>query len=543
MRAVSTTDEVSAGTPFNGFVTLLEGVAVHLASILNRWKLLFLVLFSAGYFIATCYRASRKLFWFDEIFTVYLSNLPDLRSLWKALTHGVDFNPPLLYIFTRISEGLLGHGRLGARFPEILGFWVFCLCLFRFVSFRTDALGGFIAMTVPLITPAYWYAYEARSYGIVLGFCGVALICWQAAGQRTEHRWWLLAGLGAALFCALSAHSYAVLLFVPFVIGELTRTLVLRRADWKLWLAILAPILAVLFSLPLLHQAKSILTGQFSASVTAIFRTYLFLFAPAAGVWAAILLLFCIDRVAGDDRHAPGQSAEPRMRETRHALNSLTACELAVVLAFLAIPFFSFLAARVNHAPVLPRYRLIAVAGLACLLGAASVKRALLGSTMLLMLSAQIALALCSFIQRNYITEPITSVSLSTSLKTYEEEYKGVGSNSHKQLPIVLLDDLEFAQSFYYAPPEIASRLTYLPLGDGNGDGYSRLINCRAARGRVSSLPDLLATSRTFLAYTPFRSNRVGGRFIDDGASVAVEKMSGDHPLYLVTYGSPHPSR
>jgi len=536
MRAVSTTDEVSAGTPFNGFVTLLDSAAVRLASILDRWKLLFLVLFSACYFIATCYRASRKLFWFDEIFTVYLSNLPDLKSLWRALTHGVDFNPPLLYIFTRISEGLLGQGHLGARFPEICGFWVFCLCMFRFVSFRTNALGGFIAMMVPLITPAYWYAYEARSYGIVLGFCGVALICWQAAGETPEHRWWLSAGLGAALFCALSTHSYALLLFAPFVIGEFTRTLLLRRADSKLWLAILAPILAVVLSLPLLREAKSILAGQLSPSVIGIVRTYQFLFAPAAVVWTAILVLFCIGWAAG-------QRAEPRIHKARHALNSLRAYELAIILAFLAMPFFAFLAARVAHGPLLYRYSLSAVAGLACLLGAASVKRALVGSAVLLVLSTQSALVLWSSMRGNFITEPVTSVSLSTSLKTFEEEYKSIGSNSHKQLPIVLLDDLEFAQAFYYAPPEIASRLTYLPLGDGNGDGYSRLISCCAARGKVSSLPDLLAASRTFLAYTPSRSNWVVGRFIDDGASVTVEKMSGDHALYLVTYGSQSPSR
>jgi hypothetical protein len=367
----------------------------------------------------------------------------------------------------------------------------------------------------------------------------VALICWQAAAERTEHRWWLLAGLGAALFCALLTHSYAVLLFVPFVIGEFTRTLVLRRVDWKLWLAILAPFLAVLFSLPLLHQAQTILTGQFPASLTAIIRTYLSLFAPAAVVWNAMVLLFCIDQAAGDDRRTPGQSAEPR-----HALNSLTAYELAAVLAFLAIPFFSFLAGRLTHAPVLPRYSLSAVAGIACLLGAASVKRTLVGSTMLLLLSAQIALDLWRFIHGDSIMEPTTSVSLSTSLKTYQQEkYKWIGANSHKQLPVALVDDLDFAQSFYYAPPEIASRLTYLPFGDGNGEAYLRLINCCAARGRVSSLPDLLATSRTFLADIPFRSNWVVESFIKDGASVAVQKISGDHALYLVTYGSQHPSR
>jgi hypothetical protein len=291
----------------------------------------------------------------------------------------------------------------------------------------------------------------------------------------------------------------------------------------------------------LLREAKSLLVGQFSASAIGIIKTYQFLFAPAAAVWSAILLLLCIDlcihRAADGDRHALGQSAESRL-----SLDSFTAHEFAIILAFFAMPFFAFLAARVAHGPVLYRYSLSAVAGVACLLGAASVKRALVGSAILLVLSTQSALVLWSFMRGNFTTEPVTSVSLSTSLKTFEEEYKWIGSNSHKQLPVVLLDDLEFAQSFYYAPPDIASRLMYLPFGDGNGEAYSRLIRSCGARGRVSSLPDLRAASRTFLAYTPLRSNSAVTRFIDDGASVMLEKISGDHALYLITYGSQYPS-
>jgi hypothetical protein len=392
---------------------------------------------------------------------------------------------------------------------------------------------------LPLVTTAYWYAYEARSYGIVLGFCGVALICWQAATERTTHRSWILAGLGAALFCALSTHSYAVLLFAPFVIGELTRTLIRRRADGKLWLAILLPVLAILLSVPLLHQAKSILTGQFSASVTGILKTYQFLFAPGAGVWAAILVFFCMGQIAVRERTMSDPSAEPHIGDASHAAKSLTVYEVAAALAFLALPFFSFLTARIAHTPVLPRYSLGAVAGFACLLGGACAQRVLVGSTILLVISGQIAVDLWSFFWSPYLTEPITSVSISTSLKTYEEQYKWIASDSHKQIPVVFLDNLEFAQSFHYAPAEIASRLMYLSLSeDANGDGYSRLIRYGRARGRVSSLPNLLATSRTFLAYTPFRSNSIVGRFIDDGASVSVEKMWLDHALYLVTYGS-----
>jgi hypothetical protein len=60
----------------------------------------FLLLASLGYFAITFYRAERRLFWFDEIFTRYIARLPDLASIWSACIHGVDFNPPMLYLLT-----------------------------------------------------------------------------------------------------------------------------------------------------------------------------------------------------------------------------------------------------------------------------------------------------------------------------------------------------------------------------------------------------------------------------------------------------------
>jgi hypothetical protein len=150
---------------------IIETVTDRLCSALARHKYFLLTFFSILYFGTTCYRASRKLFWFDELFTIYLSRLPDARSVWNALTHGVDFNPPLLYGLTHYSEAVFGQGELAARAPEILSFWIFCLCLFCFVSRRTSALGGFISMLFPLVTTAYWYAYEARAHSLVLAGC------------------------------------------------------------------------------------------------------------------------------------------------------------------------------------------------------------------------------------------------------------------------------------------------------------------------------------------------------------------------------------
>jgi hypothetical protein len=56
----------------------VSAFADRVAEGLRRYEYVFLVLFSILYLLATCFRASRKLFWFDELFTLYMSRLPDM---------------------------------------------------------------------------------------------------------------------------------------------------------------------------------------------------------------------------------------------------------------------------------------------------------------------------------------------------------------------------------------------------------------------------------------------------------------------------------
>jgi hypothetical protein len=67
---------------------LLETNAGRLSEALSRKKYVVILIFSIAYAIETCYFASRKLFWFDELFTVYMSRLPDFASTWRAVLRG-----------------------------------------------------------------------------------------------------------------------------------------------------------------------------------------------------------------------------------------------------------------------------------------------------------------------------------------------------------------------------------------------------------------------------------------------------------------------
>jgi hypothetical protein len=519
----------------SGLLSGLEKSAERLTLLLSRHRRLLLVLCTFAYGYLTWHRASRKLFWFDELVTIHIAGLHNLTLIWNALMKGVDFNPPLIYILTWFSQAIVGNGHVGARLPAILGFWVFCLCLFRFVSMRSTALAGFISMAFPLITPAYWYASEARSHSAVLGFCGLALVCWQTATSRSDRRFWPAFGLFASLTCALLTHGYAFLLFIPLTAGELARSIRGKRVDWAVWSALGASSVVALISLPLLISARSHLgVGvQLPASIATLLNTYDWLFGPTTSLLITILALICADygtrrrrATVASDRAGPAHGFEWY--------------EWTALFAFLTIPFFTYLAARLSGAPMVGRYSLAVVAGAACLVGMIASKRATIGLIVLAFLSAQVAREFRSFVRGITMKEPSSQyITLSTSIEDFKQKYRGIADVAPR-LPIVLVDSLDSPPIFYYASPEIVPRLVYLKSEEYENNlvekTYQALQLCCKAPGRIASLPEILATNNSFLVYSTVPYFFKIEQLARGGGKVSVEALRGEYGLFLVTY-------
>ena len=114
---------------------------------------------------------------------------------------------------------------------------------------------GVLAMAAPMVTAAYDYAFEARGYGLVLGFFALAVVCWQQLG---EHGWRTLSliGLAAGLAAALGSHFYAVLLFPAVAVAEVARSLRRNKWDPLVWLAMCAPAVTIAICFPYLRAAS-----------------------------------------------------------------------------------------------------------------------------------------------------------------------------------------------------------------------------------------------------------------------------------------------
>jgi hypothetical protein len=502
----------------------------YLEGMLTLHPYVFLALASLLYFAITVYRANRKLFWFDELFTFYIAQLPDIGSIWTACRHGADFNPPLLYLLTGWSQDLFGATELGTRIPQILGFWVFCLCLYRFVSIRAGAIAGFIALLFPLTTDGYWYAYEGRAHGLVLGFFGLALICWQAASDWKPRHWATLAGLAASLTGAALCHCYAFLLFIPLGLGELTRVILRRRIDpWVWWALVLPAVVWVVTVVPLLQATNNAqLRDALHIAPGAVFTSWDLSFRPHFAL--AVILLFSAQAFWG--RSSP----VVRAQKIAGADSRFGAPEIATLAGILCTPAFALIAAWITRVPYYGRHSLIVMAAGACLLGAACTRSRMIGLSVLSLSLLLIAGDFAGFYRGSFVTEPSMNLEVGTRRPEESFSFESIRRSAPGRDPIVLMDDLEFAPMFHYAPPSIRWRFVYL-IPDINGEGYLRLQRCCGAPGTISLQAPFLATHRTFFVYG--RQDRLVSEttlFRSMGGQITVQTCAAEHCLLRIAF-------
>ena len=103
---------------------------------------------AAFYFATSIYIASHRVFWFDELFTIHIARLPEIKAIWTALGHGADSLPPTYYMVVRLFGDLFGKSEVAARLPSALAMAAGLLLIFDCARRLTDGLHGLIALSV-----------------------------------------------------------------------------------------------------------------------------------------------------------------------------------------------------------------------------------------------------------------------------------------------------------------------------------------------------------------------------------------------------------
>jgi len=475
--------------------TRMQVFAQRFAREVEERKLWWLALFTIIYLFFTLLNALRKPLWFDELFTVYLARLPSLGDLWSALGSGFDPNPPLPYLLTRFSFGVLGEGPVAARLPAVVGFWSMCVCLFFFVRRSSSALHAAVAMALPLVTTAYLYAYEARGYALALGSSALALLCWQAVdGPR---RGLALGGLALGVALGVSSHYYAVLALCALGLGELCRTLVRRRLDLLAWLAMglgLAPLAAYV---PLMRRAVdevALYTLRMERlkepAVGRLTEYYTVLLGPALPAMVAGLTALAVALKLGALEKSP--TAEPTPAGPPWH-------ELVAVVGFLLLPVFLHLGALVVTGAYMDRYALPAIVGCASLLG------------FLLHQTArgrpEVGVILLGCFLGWFVVDALVPGRVPYTLRGPVLDARDPMFPPADGRPIAVANAMQYLEMHHHASPEVVSRICYLsdPQRAVRQPDFIAELALRGLRERVpirvEEYAGFLAAHRSFWVY------------------------------------------
>lgn len=416
-------------------------------NILTRNALWVVACWTLFYVALSLSLAHQKPFWNDELFTFYISRLPSLSNIWKALLTGAEQLPPLFFVITRAFTAAFGSSETFFRLPEIFGFWLMSLCLFHFVRVRVPVMYAFIGMTFPLVTVAFEYAYEARPYGLVLGFCALALSCWQAAA-RGRRRGLPLTGLALSGAAAISCHYYAVLGLGSIFIGECFRSFSRKKLDAGVWIAFLMSFVPLVFFLPLIQAARSYSSAFWSKPKWAnVFSFYSTILTPAALALFVVLIVLGVYATTRFPHRSNGASDR----------RNIPSYEIAAVLALSLIPVFGVVFAKAVTGAFNFRYVLPAVIGLSVLAAwSSSVLAQYRTGTGLLLFVVLMALSLANA-AKSYLELRGTLQDRADAYRFVEREAKATG------MPLVIADPhLFFELSHDIAQRKSTTRLIYL---------------------------------------------------------------------------------
>ncbi len=505
----------------------LEALASDIAERLDRNKVAFLAAISIIHYIVTIACARAEPFWFDELFTYYVSLQPSLHGLWAAATAPIDQQPPLFFLLTRAANSLVRDPHIGLRLPGMFGFWLLSMCLFLFTSRRSTALWGTLAMVVLYLTPAYKYAYEARPYGLVVGFAALALYSWQSAASG---RWRAvsLVGLAIAIAAAISSSYYAVLIVAPLAIGEIARSIKKRSIDRAVWVALTCGSAVALAYLPLVTRyVKSFAKENWAApertTIVQLFKNML---------ENSSLALVLVVLIAGVRLLWPQSDSEP----ASEAPEQPPSYEVIAALGFVLLPCLGVLVAVLVTKMITFRYVLSAVIGFSVLVAWAARTRA--------RSSALVALVVvCGVAGSAFVGQAISFKRDVVKRRSATTNLRRLLAGQPAGLPVVVDDPLKCLELCHYEKADITSRLIYLVDPEASlrfatqpyleATDWLMMVNFMPVRAeRVASFR---ARTRQFLIYsTGSELGYVLAQMSADGARIQLLSVGNEESLFLV---------
>ncbi len=281
----------------------------------------------------------------DELLTFAAVQLPSLSKLWWTLKHYPPaLDPPLYPVLAYLSLRLPISFPLSYRIPSIIGYGALMLSLFTLLRRRFPASVALTASVIPMIVPAFFFAIQARPYGMLLGFSGWSLVFWQRATESSNRRIGALTGMYLCLVGVLLSHFLGGLIYIPLIAAELWRSF-RNGIDSAIWMVFALSATTILTYIPLLPAASQYrISPWHGVIIDDLWQTYLL----GVGPIAIILISLCAFWWLSYRSSSPEETTIP-MRQH----------ECIAIAGLYAIPVISYLVARfVTHSYV-ARYALM----------------------------------------------------------------------------------------------------------------------------------------------------------------------------------------
>lgn len=330
----------------SGSVNRLQGL---------RWvtPLVLLILFGAAAIPSLLWRPLE----YDELLQYYVAAQPSIAQVLSSLaSNPPTTDPALSYILSHFTMKLLGPSEMAFRLPSFCGYLAGVITFYFFLERRFGPICAALGQTVLYIGQEFktqtsnfgiiYYAAYGRSYGLVVGACGVSLLAWQNYRESLSRRWLVL--LIVALAAGINSHYFALLLGVPILLAELDISIRTKRPDWNAIGALLAPYATCLLWIPFwnaAHTFRPVVGNRIGAFANA-FGVYGDLLAPWLLVFVLVIALF-------------GTLLRPptlRNPEREAVNDGLTSAEWLAMASLVAFPFIAYVLAKFGSGLFIPRY-------------------------------------------------------------------------------------------------------------------------------------------------------------------------------------------
>lgn len=431
------------------------------------------------YLVSTCFLAHRKLLWTDELFTYYIATRPTWQESLLALCDGPDLSPPLNHLVTRLIITALGPSHIAVRLAPILGFGIMATSLYFYSRRISGPLESCVALISPFLTLAYFYAYEARPYGLFLGFSGLVLLCWQRAVHSRKSIAWS-AALSISLAACLATHWFGVLAWIPIILAEMVRSFHYRKLDGRIWLSFVAAAVVISFLLPFIDNARG--TQDLWQSPVALYKIAKIYFDILD--YGALFLIFVMAALfLGFSRNASLQ------------MYGWTTYEKTAIAGFVLFPFLGWLLGVLLTGIVLLRYVLPTVIGIT-----------LLFTTLCFLLKRQ-GLSSSAFLSALLFLAglKVWSAKMDLDERSMVAEREGVFAlfrisqpNDHE---VIAIPDIHsYNRLFFYATPIWRERLVFIE-GVNPLTAKSARQLARWGKAKVTTVDELAQSNQPFYLY------------------------------------------